>query len=438
MKESPNNQKSFTATQGKQKVIKLRSSESIMDGNSVQTPFIAPYRIPKNKDGHREPLTSVQYTWESIENGVVVKRGLEVSGHGRLGVPTLKDKEVLRALQDIYIWSKIDKGVLRLETDLSKVTEQDLMVDFISIENIAKAMGYKSISGQQRTFIKESIERLVATTIFNRYSGGLYDPISKRYITDRNVSYKYLDEMDNYIEYDCGSCSCKNICNKNIKHCINEDNQKRDVTKIKLSTFVYLNIANNYRLYYDRDNANLIRNLIAKNIYLISRKWIGNGYVAVANIKKYMDRIPMNAKQEKHRKQALKEGLDILNTYDFVEATIDKKDIVTVKHLDKKPTNKGNIKTIENDKKPTDLSYYKDRYTTFMKLRERLLEIGFTELEFNNVIEANIQKIEYFKALMRYVDMRCNYDTNINPYDYFINCWNSKKEIEDKYYTKLS
>jgi hypothetical protein len=193
-----NNKRSFKAIKGKTKVIKLRNGESIMDGNSVQTPFLAPYRIPKNEKGDLEPTTFVEYTWNSIEDGVAVQRGLKVSGHGELGVPTLKDKEVLRALQDIYVWSKIDKGILRLETDQSKIREQDLIIDFISIDNIATAMGYKRISGQQRQSIKESIERLVATTVFNTYQGGLYDPVNKRYITDSKKSYKYLDSMESY------------------------------------------------------------------------------------------------------------------------------------------------------------------------------------------------------------------------------------------------
>ena len=94
----------FNKVYGKSRIIKLRSEEAIIDGNTIQTPFLAPYRIKKNKEtGALEPITSVNYQWETVENGVVVTRGVEVSGHGKLGVPTLKDKKVLRALQNIYI-----------------------------------------------------------------------------------------------------------------------------------------------------------------------------------------------------------------------------------------------------------------------------------------------------------------------------------------------
>lgn len=424
--------KSFVSVKGKKKVIKLRSGESIMDGNSVQTPFLAPYRITKNKEtGDLEPLTYVEYTWTAIENGVEIQRGLNVNGHGKLGVPTLKDKEVLRALQDIYIWSKIDKGVLRLETDPSKVTEEDLMIDFISIDNIATAMGYKRISGQQRQSIRDSIERLVATTVFNTHKGGLYDPVKKRYITDSKVSYKYLDGMEDYIEYDCDNCIYLNSCHANTKNCINEENKKTNVTKIKMSMFLYLSIANNYRLYYDRDRANEIKNLIAKNIYLISRKWIGDGYISKANIKKYIDRIPMNAKQEKHRKQAIKDSVALLNEYDFVEASI-KNDIITVIHLDKKPTK---ILNTDTDKIATkDTTYFKNKYNTFSELREELLSIGLTELEFNNIVDQNIEQIEYIKALLRYVIIKSRYNSDLEPNEYFVNCWNKHIPLDKKYF----
>ncbi|MBN1076062.1 hypothetical protein DVV91_17215 [Clostridium botulinum] len=429
-------QSSFKSIKGKSKVIKLRNGESIMDGNSVQTPFLAPYRITKNEDGKPEPLTLVEYTWTNIENGVEVQRGLKVSGHGELGVPTLKDKEVLRALQDIYIWSKIDKGVLKLETDESKITEEDLMIDFISIDNIATAMGYKRISGQQRQSIKESIERLVATTVFNRHSGGLYDPVKKRYITDSKISYKYLDSMENYVEYDCDNCLYLNGCHKNTKNCLNEENKKTDTTKIKMSLFLYLSIANNYRLYYNKDKANEIKNLIAKNIYLISRKWLGEGYISKANIQKYMDRLPMNAKQEKHKKQAIKEGITILNSYNFVEANIDK-DVVTVIHLDKKPTElkNGNI-----DKLATkDTTNLKDKYCTFAELRQGLLDIGLTELEFSSIVDNNIEKIEYIKALLRYVMIKHMYDNTIIPRDYFVHCWYKEggTPIDKKFFNEI-
>ena len=45
MNKVSKNEKQFVGIKGKRKTIKLRSGESIMDGNSVQMPFLAPYRV---------------------------------------------------------------------------------------------------------------------------------------------------------------------------------------------------------------------------------------------------------------------------------------------------------------------------------------------------------------------------------------------------------
>lgn len=412
---------------GKTKVVKLRDTESIMDGNTVQTPFLAPYRIKKDKDGNPMPITLVNYEWESVENGVTITRGIQVSGHGKLGVPTLKDKKVLRALQDIYVWSKVKDGVLELEKDPTKITDEDLMIDFGTIDKIAIEMGYKKISGQQRKSIKESIERLVATTVFSTHSGGIYDAVNKKYITDSKISYRYLEEMRDYTEYDCDNCLFVHGCKKNYQNCMNLNN-KKDITKIKMSMFTYLNIAHNYRLYYNKNHANQIKNLIAEDIYLISRKWIGNGYVSKANIKKYLDRIPMETKQPYHKKQTLKESIKILNQYDFVEAYIEN-DIVTVKHLDKIP-----IKNKKTDKLPMDTSYLKNRFITYADLKKGFDDLDFTEEEMNEIL-GDMQRIEYIKALLRYVYLYVKYKPKTNAKKYFYNCFNKNITIDDKYYS---
>lgn len=420
------NKSSLVVVRGKKKTVKLRSGESIMDGNSVQMPFLAPYK--------GERITYVEYVWTTTEDGKQIKRGVKVSGHGKLGVPTLKDKEVLRALQDIYIWSKIEDGILELETDLSKVTEEDLLIDFKTIDNVGRELGYKKISGQQRKAIKESIEILVATTFINSENGGLYDPVIGQYITNSTETFRYIDKMKDYTTYDCENCLFLGACGKSYESCMDEANKRTDVTKIMMSKFMYSNIANNYRLYYERNKVNQIKNLIAKNIYSISRKWIGNGYISRANIQKYIDRIPMNAKQEKHRKQAIKDAVAILNSYDFVNAWIEEETVV-VEHLDKKNTNNNFNVT---DKLPTrDTSYLKDRFNSFSEFKKGLDEIGFTDEDFNKIIDPNIEKIEYFKALLRYVLLKSHYDSKLDTRQYFINFFKANKEIDKKYYGSI-
>lgn len=419
----------FRAIKGKTKTIKLRNGESIMEGNSVQMPFIAPYRIPKNKEtGLPEPLTYIEYRWTVLENGQNITRGLNVNGHGKLGVPTLKDKEVLRALQDIYIMNKIEDGILELETDESKITEEDLIIKFEKIDRIATEMG-KVGSTAMRKFIKESIERLVATTMFSTHSGGIYDSISKKYITSSTQSYRYLDEMADFTVYDCENCLYDNICKGDTDNCQDEDRKRQDFTKIKMSKFMYLNIANNYRLYYLKDNTNKIKNLISKNIYMISRKWLGDGYTSRANIQKYLDRIPINSKAEKHRKQEIKDCVALLDKYDFVDAYMDG-DIVVVVHKDKIPTKKIGD---EKDKIPTEEdSYLRNKYNKYSEFNNELINIGFTPEELDEYID--LERFEYLKAVLRYVMLQKQYNKEIDCKAYMINCIKSNTEIDRKYY----
>ena len=139
----------------------------------------------------------------------------------------------------------------------------------------------------------------------------------------------------------------------------------------------------------------------------------------------------MNAKKEKHRKQAIKEGVELLNAYDFVEASIDK-DIITVVHLDKMPTNLKSKQIEGKDKVPTDTSYLKDKFNKYSEFRKGFIELGFTENELDDYID--MQKIRYQTALLRYVTLKCKYNSDIDGKEYYINCLNKKLKIDEKYY----
>jgi hypothetical protein len=82
----------------------------------------------------------------------------------------------------------------------------------------------------------------------------------------------------------------------------------------------------------------------------------------------------------------------------------------------------------------------KDKFCTFSELRKALLDIGLTELEFNNIVDENIQKIEYIKALLRYVMLKCHYDKSLNARDYFVHCWYREggTPVDQKYYNEIS
>lgn len=457
--KSEKNSKSSTKVitqRGKNKIIKLKDFESIMEGNTIDIPYLMPYNRKKIKDKKGNYIKAVDENGQFIKNGKSfvyeteppitsatyiwttdgIERKIKVNCY--LGVPTLKDKRVLRALQDIFIWSKSNNGKIKLKTKEEDITEEDLIIDFHSITNIAHAMGFesKNVSTQQRAYIRESIERLASTEIITEENGGIYNPIEKKYITSRKAVFKFIDKMEEYEYYDCSNCKNLIICEKffsagksKVDVCIERDNLKLKYnhTKIKLSKDFYLSLANNYAIYYNRDNANKIKNYLSENIYLISRKWTGKGCVSRASIQKYIDRLVVseNQKDEKYKRFIIREAIRELDKYDFVEVTVDKKNIVTIKHLDK----------INHDKELKDVTMLKDKYNTFATFKLGMEQIGFSDEEFNELMDNHIQKINYLKALLRYVVIKTAYDKKIKASEFYLNCLNANIELNEKYYS---
>lgn len=436
--KKPTSTKNEIIETGMQKVVRgrrkrIKISEAIVDGNTVQMPFLVPYR-----DHKKTPITSVEFYWTTMENGKQVKRGIEISGHGRLGVPTLKDKAVLMALQNIYIENKIKDGILELEEDENKIKDEDLFIDFQDIKNIAHEMGYKSVSTQQKNSIKECIERLVSTTMINKASGGLYDPETKLYITSTDT-FRYLEGMENYAMYDCDNCKKLKECNRNYENCKCEELKRIDVTKIKISRFFYKCIVNNFNMIYEKDLSNQIKNLTARNIYLISLRWLGkDNCTSVANIKKYIERLPMNAKSDKHKKQSIRESIDKLDSYDFVKATLEG-DLVKITHLNKI---KNNVSVIKKKEETNDTSYLKNKYNTYDEVKNKLIEYGFLEIELSYYLSFEMmQHIRYIQALMRYTEILITYDKVKDPKNFITSGLQYKDgkfayNIEEKYYTR--
>jgi hypothetical protein len=167
-------------------------TESIVDGNASQLPFIAEYK------GERK--TSLEYIWATKGvNGELHKRGMMVSGHGIYGVPTLFDYDVLVALEDIFINKKTENGFCELKT--LDIVDDDLQIEF-NINELAREMGYVSPNNLVRTNVKRSIRILLATTIFSMYEGGIYDIRNKKYISNSEIGYHYLESMESITSKD--------------------------------------------------------------------------------------------------------------------------------------------------------------------------------------------------------------------------------------------
>ncbi|MEO2603931.1 hypothetical protein [Clostridium butyricum] len=273
------------STNGKSRAIKLKDEESIIEINSVQLPFIAKYK--------GEKLKSIYYKWIN-RTGKPGQRGIFVSGHEEFGVPTLRDLDILAALQSIFIKNKTKNDICILKTEF--IFEEDLTIDF-TINALSKELGYKSfISNEVRNNIKNSIETLLETNIVNCYDGGIYNIKRKNYIKDTSTKYKYIER-------------CPNYYNSNTT-----DNLKLDnISKIKLNRFFYDMIINGHFLVYNREKLRLTNNLTARKLYLLISLWMHNKSSLTVSIDDLIEFVPVAQSELKYQRQYIKKALNILH-----------------------------------------------------------------------------------------------------------------------------
>lgn len=273
------------STTGKSRAIKLKDEESIIEINSVQLPFIAKYK--------GEKLKSIYYKWIN-RTGKPGQRGIFVSGHEEFGVPTLRDLDILAALQSIFIKNKTKNNICILKTEF--IFEEDLTIDF-TINALAKELGYKSfINNTVRNNIQNSIETLLETNIVNCYDGGIYNIKSKNYIKDTSTKYKYIER-------------CPNYYNSNTT-----DNLKLDnISKIKLNRFFYDMIINGHFLVYNREKLRLTNNLTARKLYLLISLWMHNKSSLTVSIDDLIEFVPVAQSELKYQRQYIKKALNILH-----------------------------------------------------------------------------------------------------------------------------
>lgn len=374
------------------KVLKLNADEAVVDSNSVQLPCISEYR------GKR--ITALEYTWDTKVDGNPIKRGIRVSGHGIYGVPTLRELDVMIALQCIFINKYTKNGVAELKTE--DIREEDLYINF-TINELARELGYSSPNNNVRSNIKKSIEILVATTISNLYEGGIYDVKAREYIKNPHVSYHYIESYAGY-EIEEG-----------------EEKKVIDVTKIKISKFFYDMIVNNYKLYYNRELYKKTSNLTARKIYLIALQWMGKRDYACANITTLIQRVPMAQSEPKYQKQYIKTALKNLNEKKLLKIIYDRN------NPDKVYMVKPNVDLEENE------LYYLDMFNTYDEIVEGLIDFGISETEISGLF--NIEKMRYFQALLRYGNTLKLYGKIRDNRDWILKYIKEEYPIEDKYFT---
>lgn len=367
------------------KTFKYRAGiESVVEGNSVQLPFIAEYKGEKK--------TALEYTWYTKGvNGEMYKRGILVSGHGAYGVPTLFEYDVYVTLQDIFLKKKTKKGVCELRT--KNIDDDYLKIEF-SINELAREMGYKMpISNATRNSLKKSIKMLLATTVFSIYEGGIYDVVNKKYITNKEIGFHYLESYES-------------------KNTTTEDGKIIDVTSVKLSSFTYQQILNDYKLFYDKNGYVKIKNRIAKKIYHMALQWKGKNDFAWAKLETIVEKIPMLEDRKKYQNRKIKNALKVLDKSELVKITYNQEnsDLIYF-NFSQKDNNEGIM----------------NKYNKHKEVEDELYNIGFTMVEVQEYLD--VEDIRYIQALLRYMEVM----KPINKKRYFKFCYEDRIDVSPYY-----
>lgn len=305
------------------KTIKVNITESVVDGNSVQVPCIMEYK-PKVivKNGEEEPVfvMKLTYVWSTWKGSKKIFRGVEVSG-GTYGIPTVRDFDVLLALQRIFLKQKLEETHGAIKTQGMNIGDYTF---YYTIDGLCKELGYKTPNNTTRNWVRNSVVTLTTSTMRNldindgiNCCGGLYDVKKKEYV-DTSWIVHFFEEAKGYTE-------------------ASFDKRSKTKAYLRISPFLYDTIVNNYMVYYNTADCINIKNYTAKRIYFIFRQWKGRRKTLKVTMKTLMERIPSNddVKPATH-KSLIKKALRYLNDNEFLLVNIDNDDNVTLAEIPKK------------------------------------------------------------------------------------------------------
>lgn len=384
----------------KPKILRIDLNESILEGNLIEMPFVS--YIDRKK---KEILGVVEYKWIDSNGN---ERGVEVRGSVKYGVPTSFEFDVLITLLRIYVQNK--KILLNSQYNELEISEEDITIEF-TLRQVAKELGMKSINPTIIDKILKAIEILTDTTIYNRYSGGIYDIEEKKYIENKSIAFHIVEKFETYLYRD------------GVKRKRGQDIHQ----KIKLNQFFYKSISGNYFKFFNHTEYTAISSSVGRRLFLILNKWRGDNKSSLKiKCETLYQRIPLDSSIIVSRKnQMLKRAFDSLVNVGFVKDFEIKDCTVTITF---------NIKNIDNniDKQ----MYFKDKYNNHNDIIEKLESINFSKDEIQNYLNIIVFDNDYVKALLRYADIQIKYCKIDNIKGFIISGLVKKYNIDQKYYNE--
>ncbi len=383
----------------KPKILRINLDEAVMEGNLIEMPFVT-YNLDRKK---KDIVSVVEYKWIDSKG---INRGIEIRGSAKYGVPTSFEFDVLIALLRIY--ARSEKILLNAQyINDYNISEDDITIEF-TLTKVAEELGLNRPSSTILNKILRSIEILTDTTIYNRYSGGIYDILEQKYIEDKAIAFHIVEKFESTLYR-------------------NDKKQKRGrgiVQKIKLNKFFYKSISGGYLKFYSHTEYVGISSSIGRRLFLILSKWKGDNksYLKIKNETLYQ-RIPLeDSIPIKRKNQMIKRALQSLIDIGFIKQFEIKDGYVT------------SFFKIEDIKNNDDNIYFKNKYNHHDEIIDKLKSLGFTEEEIQRYLNVIYFDNEYAKALLRYAEIQDRYGKIDSMKGFVLSGFVKKYNIDNKYY----
>lgn len=404
------NKKIREAEKDNEKIISLKKNEYLFDLNSLFLPFIPDYDTSKGL------VTELEVP---LDDGSVIK----VTSPS-YGVPTLYDKDVLLALQRIMLKQNTNlQRKFKIKKSIDDLLESDRTIGPISIESIAKEMGYEREPSVDTKY-------KICTSIKRMHEASYITTKSRIYVKKHDTFLMKAEEgihlIDNYniIEYTKEEKDQR--AKKATKKATDEKYLKKKNSlfngyiKMVINSTTFKSIILDQYVFYNWDEAREIKNITARHIYLLALKMAGANKEWSVSTSKLLKYLPMKpGMQLKYQKQAIKRALTKLNSTKKCKISYWNND---VNHFSFSTTKKETIAAP---------NYMKDKFNSFGEMIEGFIDLGLTREE---AINLNLQKIAYYQALLRYVTIINSYGEIEDTRAYILKCLKNERPVPAEYY----
>lgn len=358
---------------GKAKILTIDVDEEWIENSFIDLPFIYYYQS-------KEPIYMIEYKWKSndgLERAIQVRSSIH-------GIPTPFEYDVLLALLRIFIRNNNDRIIIG-----KKVSN---MINF-TFRELSKEMGFKGFGGKTKARLEKAIETLCDTNIYNTMKGGLYDTISKTYVTDAKM---IIGILHNYTGYSYINTS---------KGVVLDKSSLKDKVSVGIDEFFLNNITAGKGKISNKTLRQSLKIDVARRIYLIINKWRNNRSEMYITYKKLYERIPLdNSKTVSYRNNRIRVACKELVNKDFLyDFSVEKEGII--------------FKFINKNKSLSDTTPI-EKYKTYSALNNGLLKYGFTYEDIDKYLQ--LDKVQLCQCVLRYVDEHLN--TIKEPKFYIIGC----------------